>query len=161
MSFILQERIVEATLKEIRKVDFFGCRIGSLTWDEGSANTLQMLVAMNVVKKEDVLNTIHERLLEIGRESFNEHIKFFKTEKIYPDHTYSPEALAYAMREGEITIGEVAKIKFDHAENPITFVEHTLKGKENFLAMMFDELIGYKKRPVLAHKGPLPICVEH
>lgn len=60
---------------------------------------------------------VHKRLLTIGRKCYEEHLR-----GEYPDHTYSPEAFAYAIVNGEFTPREKKRIRFDHGETEDVFV---------------------------------------
>ncbi|QSH39127.1 hypothetical protein JXR01_02350 [Candidatus Kaiserbacteria bacterium] len=152
-----QDLVTTATLEMLRQIDVIGSRISSMEWNESASNILQKMIDMDVVKEKDVLEVLHERLLEIGRESFNEH----RDRGTAPDHTYSPEALAYAMREDEFTEKEVSRIAFDHEKNAFEFVEKQLKGKEDFSKIVLNQLLEYRDRSASMHKDSLKVCVDH
>lgn len=48
-----------------------------------------------------------------------------RSEQIYPDHSITPEFLAYAIKNNKLSnYSGVSKIKFDHGENPTSFAEN-------------------------------------
>jgi len=57
----------------------------------------------------------------------------------YADHVLSPECLAYAISHGELTIGELEKIPFDHGETIKTYP--SIYGIPNLIPYLRERLL--------------------
>ena len=75
------------------------------------------------------------KLREAGRFCFEDHLRRWT----YPDHTFWPEALAYALRENEFSPEEMEKICFDHGDTVGTFIQGY--GKKDLLDVAFIALL--------------------
>lgn len=64
--------------------------------------------------------------MKLGRKCFNQH-----KQGRYPDHTYSPEAFAYALHQHEFSSDEEMQIQFDHEESVLEFIQE-YKGGTNW-----------------------------
>jgi len=112
---VLREKIL-SVIKNFTLLDTY---VVAHEWDSFFARILDLFVRKEIISEEEVLDVIHNRLKEIGRESFLQHIKRGKD----PDHTRSPEALAYAILNNEITPPERISIKYDNDRGECGFLK--------------------------------------
>lgn len=88
-------------------------------WDNSSVRLLKLVLVEEIIEEKELLADIHLRLKVLGRRSFDQH----KNLNQYPDHTYSPHALAYAIQNNEFTDEERLSIKYDHGEDDLEFTK--------------------------------------
>lgn len=141
----------ELVLAQIAQVELYEDRISMLYgWDEVSSYLLRLSLRRGILGLGDARTKLHERLLQLGRKSYEQHIKT----GTYPDHTSSPHAFAYAIHNDEFTSAELKKIEFDHGETLETFMAgeiHDLPEKT------LDKLKRWKK-PEEAGVTGFPAC---
>lgn len=87
-------------------------------WGNTSARVLKLLIAEEIITEEELLSALDALLKITGRRSYDQHKR-----GEYPDHTISPQALAYALQNGQFTEKEKYGIKFDHGDTIQTFIE--------------------------------------
>jgi hypothetical protein len=112
-------------LKAISAFYLVGRRLGIPAWSDEHRRFLNFCIDENILSQEELEKAATARIIQLGRESYERHIDA----DVLPDHTASPQALAYAIRLGGLTDAEVDRIKFDHGETRYTFcrgVEDTL-----------------------------------
>ena len=114
----------DLVLKQLSQVELSGNDIGYLGgWDSLSTTLLNLALDEKIIREKKVLEVIHERLLTLGAQAYDQHAKT-GTE---PDHVTSPHALAYAIRHQVLTPNQLASIRFDHSETIVTFMEGQVK----------------------------------
>jgi len=102
-----------------------------------------------------VREALHMNLLNTGRQSFDQHIN----DGVYPDHTCSPHALAYAMAQGSITHQEAGTIKFDHDDTIRSFYVGAEKQLlEEVWSSLVDVMFASSSKPM--NKGELNNFIE-
>lgn len=82
--------IEHATIYE-DSIAFMGC-------NNKNVRILSVLIKEGIVTQEKVLKAIHILLKKTGRACYEQHLA-----GKYPDHTSSPQALAYALKHHEFT----------------------------------------------------------
>ncbi len=143
--------------KELKKVvlsllsDFAIINNRVLCVSNTETQIINMLIAGEVISKEDVEKALHSVLLRVGRECYKQH-----TRGEYPDHTISPEALAYAILHGEFTQKERDRIRFDHRETESDFTR--VYGK-NVLEKIVQSVL-VERTPVVFEGGLTCSCGE-
>lgn len=75
------------------------------------------LYKKGVFSEEEVKARIHERLIEIGKRTYQEILRGTR-----PDHTLSPESLGYIIKHGILSAEEISLIDFDHNETADEYV---------------------------------------
>ncbi len=122
-------------------------------WDNSAAQVLKLLITEKIIHENELFADIHLRLLSLGRRSFDQH----KKNGTYPDHTYSPHALAYAIHTGAFTEEERGGIKYDHGETELDFIQIYNKGdlRKKVLDVLLTEAT---KLPLMADEDPEFIC---
>lgn len=103
------------------------------SWDKSKTRLLNSLLAAGAVKETELVQRIHERILRIGMDCFDEHKK-----GEYPDHVASVNAFAYALHHGVFTEAEKKGIVFDFDETLQVYVERYYK--ENFPELILSKL---------------------
>lgn len=136
---------------QIAQLDIYGNEISFMSaWDSVSTHLLKFCLRTDLLSEGDVRTEIHKRLLELGRKSFEQHMKT----KTYPDHVSSPHAFAYAIHNDVFSRVELESIEFDHGETLETFMAgeiHDLPEK------IFDKLKAWKK-PEDSGPAGFPAC---
>ncbi|MFC1698310.1 hypothetical protein ACFL1H_08295, partial [Nanoarchaeota archaeon] len=72
-----------------------------------------------IISDEDIDKGIEKRVLELGREEYNHHIKSLNgAYTTYPDHVLHPGFLAYALKkEGYFSEKEINKMVFSFGDS--------------------------------------------
>lgn len=73
---------------------------------------------MQDVSKEEICVFLVKELKRIGRVCFIQHVQ----KGTYPDHTFWPAALVYALLNGEFSSEEIERIRFDHEQTAESFI---------------------------------------
>lgn len=100
----------------IEYIDRRHCPIG---WNEQLKEILSFAIKIGVLPEIEVREILDKKLKRSGRACFEDHVN----RGTYPDHTFWPEVLAYAIREGEFSTEEIERICFDHGYNATTFIK--------------------------------------
>ncbi len=98
----------QVALNAISKIVLSKTYLVSPSWPNRNARILANLVKEEVISLNDLSEAVHVRLLEIGRQCYEEHAIGQS-----PNHTVSPQAFAYGLSHKEFSILEIASIKFD------------------------------------------------
>ncbi len=122
-------------LKALGTFTLAGDRIGQIGWSQEQATFLKYCLDHIVISRSELEEEIAIRVKQLGRESYLEHINGHEK---WPDHTISAHALAYAIREGELTSAEIQQIKFDHGDTPSSFME---AGVKNLIPRVAERLL--------------------
>jgi len=88
-------------------------------WTDSLREMLNFAITQEIVTGKEVLTEINMILRRIGRMSFYQHIHA----KVPSDHVQSPQALAYALANGEFSPEEKQMIEYDHGEIERTFIQ--------------------------------------
>lgn len=88
-----------------------------LDWYPLEAELLNLCLEHNVITETETLSVIQDRLVTLGRESFAMHTD----DGVRAQRTKSPHALAYVLRYGGLNTSDRSRIRFDAAENSVTF----------------------------------------
>ncbi|MEY2665598.1 MAG: hypothetical protein RLZZ480_703 [Candidatus Parcubacteria bacterium] len=114
------QALKDLVLNQLSQIDLSGEQISSMGgWDGVSTELLNMALNRGVVTEVVALQVIHERLLTLGAQAFDQHAKTGTP----PDHVTSPHALAYAIRHEVLTPKQLKSLRFDRGENVFTFME--------------------------------------
>lgn len=91
---------------------------------ETDRRVLIALVSAGVITKADLLPIANKKLCVDGRGCYDRHIWSLKhgDNIMYPDHTFAPEAFAYALAHNVFSTKEESRIKFDHGDTKETFI---------------------------------------
>lgn len=108
MDAAFKKGLNSSVLLVINTIILSGEHVVSLLWGNSSARILRLLIKENVVSADEIYSALHIRLKKLGRDCFEHHKR-----GEYPDHTLSPEALAYALVNDEFTDKEKFSIRFD------------------------------------------------
>lgn len=85
---------------------------------------LATLFKEGFIQEDDLKFEADRKLREIGRACYAEHVASSSgSYRIWPDHTFSPEAFAYALAKGEFTRSEKWQIRFDHGDTEESFIK--------------------------------------
>ncbi len=121
MDFVLRKALEEL----INQAEFFGESMRP-TWSETRFKFVVFCLQEQAVSEEELAGMVRTRLLKWGRTNYEWLFKKGGSTK-WPDHAPCSSALAFAIREGELTKREVARIKFDHGDTLDTFIESFAK----------------------------------
>jgi hypothetical protein len=102
-------RVPEALLFSVELTLHLHAHQVKLTQKE--AEMVAFLVKQGFISRERLSQSIHKGLCRFGKEMHEEYLR-----GVYPDHVRSPEAYAYAIREGWVQPAGVKHIRFDHGE---------------------------------------------
>ena len=116
---------------ESARVEYTDRRYCPIGWDERLKTLLSCAIRVGILSEIKVREILDKKLKRSGRTCFEDHL----SRGTYPDHTFWPEALAYAIREGEFSTEEIARIRFDHGDNAETFIKGY--GENNLLEVTF------------------------
>ncbi len=122
------------SLEQIR-IEHINLRYCPLNWNERLKEVLSLAIKIGVLSEIVVRKILDIKLREAGRFCFEDHLR----RGTYPDHTFWPEALAYALRENEFSPEEMEKICFDHGDTVGTFIQGY--GKKDLLDVAFIALL--------------------
>lgn len=142
----------KAVTDGIEQVTIYEGSVTFMGWNNKNARILGVLIKEGVVTKEKLLGVIHTLLKKIGRACYNQHLA-----GEYPDHTSSPQALAYALKHDEFTPKEERRIKFDHSETKSSFIE-LYAG--NIQQSIFNQLITEREGPIKMPTGVADECFD-
>lgn len=107
-----------------------------INWINQDVRLLIFHTKTGIVTHEEVEGALHEALTRQGRACFGDHL-FSST---YPDHTASPAAFAYALKNQVFTPEEEGAISYDHGENKQEFIKSYENGlREYLLKRLFTE----------------------
>lgn len=82
------------------------------------------LVGAGVITRHDLMYIADKRLCAEGRQCYLQHIYSLRRGPvIFPDHTYNPGAFAYALAHHAFSKREESKIRFDHDDTIVSFIE--------------------------------------
>jgi hypothetical protein len=105
--------------EQIASLDIYGDNVSVMSgWDAVSTYLLKLCLRAKLLDEGEVRIEIHKRLLNLGRNCYEQHMKT----QTYPDHVSSPHALAYAIHNDVFTRVELESIEFDHGETLETFM---------------------------------------
>jgi hypothetical protein len=125
-------------LEQIEALDLDHNKVANFSsWDTVSTKCLNMCLRLKLIEETVVIAKITESIRRIGRLSYNQHIM----RSIAPDHTLSPQSLAFAIQHGEFTDEELGEIKFDHGETPNSFM---IRAVHIFPMLVLQQLKGFK-----------------
>lgn len=115
------DNVLRQALEEIiNKAEFYGETMRP-TWGVTRFKFVQFCLYEKIVSEEELAIMAKARLLSWGRKNYEWlFLKGHFTK--WPDHAPCRSALAFAIREGELTEVEIARIKFDHGDTAETFV---------------------------------------
>ena len=139
MNSAFQHNLKQAVLDALGSVELSGPHVMPFGWDNRSARILAVLLEEEVLQKQDVVDHIHPRLIELGRRCFEQYQR-----GEYPDHTISPEAFAYALHHREFSHKEERGIRFDHGETVASFINEYNKN-DALPERIFQQLITEKQ----------------
>lgn len=125
-------------LEKVERIDlakFYSAQSYPWSWNEKLARVLLLALEIGDVLKEEICGLLDKELKRNGRLCFEQHVK----KETYPDHTFWPEALAYALQCGEFSNEEIKKIHFDHDQVVGTFIEQY--GERDLLEKSFLRLL--------------------
>ena len=132
------EALRQLVLAQIEALDLNHDKVANLSsWDAVSTECLNMCLRLRLIEEDVVIAKITESIRRIGRLSYNQHIM----RGIAPDHTLSPQSLAFAIQHGEFTDEELGRIKFEHGETPNSF---TIRGVHFFPTLILQQLKVFK-----------------
>ena len=126
--------------------------ISFMRWNNKNARILSFLIKEGVITKEKVLGAIHALLIKTGRACYGQHLA-----GTYPDHTSSPQALAYTLKHNAFTQKEEQRIKFDHGETKSSFIE-LYEG--NIQLSIYNQLTTEREAPEKILAGVTDKCLD-
>jgi len=132
----MQTKLNQAIISAIAEIQISDERV--VFWDKKDTGILRFMLAKKVVSKRDLLDAIDERLRNIGRQIYRACIRHNQS----LDHSISPEAFAYALKNGEFTDEEKSCIQFDHGDTFHTFIKGYNRG--NLKQKILNQLIAQK-----------------
>lgn len=138
MNFCLRKALRSAILETIDTLHIYGLGLVVTNWSCEDVGVLQFALKNDIVSKEDISTQLDTRLRALGRVSYTQHVR----RGIEPNHTYSPEAFAYALSVGEFSAEELRALSFG-GETLHSFV--TLHGGAHVLERVLELLLGSKK----------------
>ena len=145
----LEEALKVATLKEIEWRD----SLALYNFARWNHDTIQFLYGKKIITDTDIERAIEKAVINEAKGDYN-HVL---SKRAYPDHVARPEFLAYAISNGSLTSEQVAKIKFDHGENPESFCQ--LYGRKNLLTELREEMLNPKPLPAIhLDDAEHPVC---
>ncbi len=109
--------------------------IGVTSWSKFNANFLRFCIDEKIITRHDAKRLIIDRLRQIARKCYKEHLK----ERTEPDHTTSPEAFAYGLKNCVFSMEEVDKIQFDG-----TVEKFVKRCPNNFPDVILKKLLEYE-----------------
>lgn len=115
----LESKLKPIIIEALGSFTLAGGQIGTLGWSSEQAAFLEFCLNTGAISRDEFKEVVIARIKQLGRESYRQHID----KGTAPDHTASPQALAYAIRTEALSGAEVDKIKFDHGDNRYTFLE--------------------------------------
>mgnify|MGYP001615327556 FL=1 len=141
-----KKNLKEAALQMVSRA--FGSMLwGSIVWDNSQVRILNCLLQEGVISREDVSAAVDKGIRASGRASLYRHQSHQYCTP--PDHTNSPEALAYALSKGEFTSGEEGTIHFDHGEDKAAFIKSYCRDTNYFLSWMVERVLTEQPSPPL------------
>lgn len=132
------DRLREVALEALAKFELAEDRIGIPGWSGEHERFLNFCLNEKILSTEDFENAVEVRIRQLGRKSYEGHVDA----RMPADHTLSPQALAYAIRMGELTDAEVDRIKFDHGDTRYTFFRNI---EDSLVAKVTEQL---RHRPI-------------
>ena len=142
----------KAVIDGIERVTIHEGSVTFMSWNNKNARILSFLIKEGVVTQEKLLEAIHTLLKKTGRACYNQHLT-----GEYPDHTSSPQALAYALKHDEFTPKEERHIRFDHGETKSSFIE-LYAG--NVQQSIFNQLTNEREDPAKMLAGATDECFD-
>lgn len=125
---IFNNKLRDIAFEMLRRFRLADDRVSPMAWSPEEEKYLNFCLDNEIVSKGELEGAVDVRIRQLGRESYEGHVNA----RMPPDHTVSPQALAFAIRNGALSEGETSRIKFDHGETQYTFfkgVEDTLVKK--------------------------------
>ena len=119
------EKVSALALEALGRFELAEAKLGMVGWSKEQARFLNFCLDNEVMSIKELEEAVAVRIRKLGRESYLGHIN----SGTWPDHTMSPQALAFAIRTGELTDGETDKITFDQGDTRYNFfkgIEDTL-----------------------------------
>jgi len=116
------------------KLPIYENKIGFPNISEFDCQLLICAIEYDWITGEKIREWIADRLLTLGRECYEEHI----TLGTYPDHTRSPQALAFAIAKSAFSEKEIEQIKFDHGDTAQSFY---LGSERNLIAQVWKSAV--------------------
>ena len=117
-------------------------------WSNSCVRILQGLMKEGILTEADLSQAVSLRLKAIGRACYKSLHE--------PDHTPSPQAFAFALREGEFTPEEETRIVFDHGETKATFIALYNRSGKDFVEAIVQQLLTEWETP--KHLGSELVC---
>jgi hypothetical protein len=148
-----KEALKQLVLAQVLQIELYGDRISPLCgWDEISSELLHRAIDLGLVTDNVLRDNIHKRLLVLGRESYDQHMKT----QTPPDHVSSPEALGYSLHiSGVFTARERRLIEFDHGDTIETFMAGRI---HDLVERVLESLKTWKPSTRSASTGRFPAC---
>jgi len=112
---------------ESARVEYVDRRYCPIGWNERLKTLLSCAITVGILSEIRVREILDKKLKRSGRACFEAHLN----RGTYPNHVFWSEALAYALREGEFSTEEIARIPFYHDDNAETFIKGY--GEKNLL----------------------------
>ena len=109
--------IAAALQQEIARLPIVEQRAGFPDLSPFCCSLFVFAIENGVVAGSEIRSWLEQRVQAVGRECYIDHIKNGTS----PDHTISPQSLAYAIATEAVSLSEVEKIRFDHDETIFTF----------------------------------------
>lgn len=136
----LKNSLYVAVKEEIAFLRFYNNNLGVENYTL-LRDFLQFCIQHEVITEEQIKVYIRDRILAFGHECGDEHVRSLNgKETVWPDHVFSPHALALALMWGTITEKETRMIKFDHGDTLETFISQYADEKmaDRVLAQLFE-----------------------
>lgn len=121
-------------IQGIRFVELISSEYWPLGWSGDLAQIFSLELKTGDDFKQRVWTCLDVLVRNSGRQCFEQH----RIHKTYPDHTFWPAALAYALQVGEFAESEMESISFDHGQTVATFVDYY--GEVNLLEKILARL---------------------
>lgn len=131
----LNDKLREAVVEDLSNLRLFFFD----NYVQRHAGTFSALREQGVINEQDVQEALKVVVLREARAAYDLMTKKDAPYTTYADHVGRPECLAYALKQGEFSRAEIAKIPFDHGQTAQTFPERY--GKPNLLCDLATELL--------------------
>ncbi|OHA80874.1 MAG: hypothetical protein A2675_02150 [Candidatus Yonathbacteria bacterium RIFCSPHIGHO2_01_FULL_51_10] len=115
---------------------------------------LVLLLEEGTISRDILLKAADQKLRKVGRTAYVQHITSMvqSTYTIWPDHTLSAEAFAYALAHGEFTKNEERRIRFDHGDTIESFIASSEYAVDHLCQKTVDQWLDITPPP--EHKWP-------
>lgn len=132
--FMIQNEVCGVVLSKIQ--NDLVLSFNRVIMSEKDTLLLKWMIESHYISETKLSAAVHLGLCNLGRKCYLwcQNGSSFRIN--YPDHSLSPEAFGYAIRQGAITPEEAATIRFDHNET----LEGFIAGGDGLLESVMEQL---------------------